>query len=382
MNSVLGNPRKHFQISFDQLRLRMPATLFRCPDTATLWPRTVVGWGPLRGCLGHLTAITQQEADVDSRWGRARNELWESPIFAMGLWGEEHSAQLSPEENKRRQLLFKQGARNVLSSTTTMELGIDIGGLNGVLLGNVPPGRANHMQRAGRAGRRSDGSSLVVTFARSRPFDREVFLRFSNFISRKFRKQTVFLERPRIARRHLHAMLLAEFFAPRQASSTGAMDAYSNMGKFCGLDNGPERWTGAVKPDWTPSLGGYHTDFSAFLLTSGRLLRDRCSPLVRGTPLEKLTENDDQWQLFLDNAEKDFRNAVQAWEKDYRSLVDAWMEIPKASRRKKPRRVRGTRQTPFATRSTPLEKSLLSNGSPTRAFCLVMASPSTCSVCQ
>lgn len=323
----LGKSAEAFQISFDQLRLRMPSTLFRCPDTATLWPRNVVGWGPLRGCLGHLTAITQQEADVDSRWGRARNELRESPIFAMGLWGEEHSAQLSPEENKRRQLLFKQGARNVLSSTTTMELGIDIGGLNGVLLGNVPPGRANHMQRAGRAGRRSDGSSLVVTFARSRPFDREVFLRFSNFISRKFRKQTVFLERPRIARRHLHAMFLAEFFAPRQASSTGAMDAYSNMRKFCGLDNGPERWTGAVKPDWTPPLGGYHTDFNAFLLTSGRLFRDRCRPLVRGTPLEKLTENDSQWQLFLDNAEKDFRNAVQAWEKDYRSLVDAWMEI-------------------------------------------------------
>ncbi len=139
----------------------------------------------------------------------------------------------------------------------------------------------------------------------------------------------MFLERPRIARRHLHAMLLAEFFAPRQGSSTGAMDAYSNMGKFCGLDNGPERWTGAVKPDWTPSLGGYHTDFSAFLLTSGRLFRDRCRPLVRGTPLEKLTENDAQWQLFLENAEKDFRNAVQAWEKDYRSLVDAWMEIPR-----------------------------------------------------
>jgi Helicase conserved C-terminal domain len=91
----------------------------------------------------------------------------------MGLWGEEHSAQLSPEENKRRQFLFKEGGRNLLSSTTTMELGIDIGGLNGVMLGNVPPGRANHMQRAGRAGRRSDGSSVVVTFARNRAFDRE-----------------------------------------------------------------------------------------------------------------------------------------------------------------------------------------------------------------
>jgi len=247
----------------------------------------------------------------------------------MGLWGEEHSAQLSPEENKRRQLLFKQGARNVLSSTTTMELGIDIGGLNGVMLGNVPPGRANHMQRAGRAGRRSDGSSLVVTFARSRPFDREVFIRFSEFIGRPFRKQTVFLERPRIARRHLHAMLLAEFFAPRQGNSTGAMDAYSNMGNFCGVEHGPERWTGAVKPDWRPSVGGYHAEFVAFLMNRGPSLRGRCRPLVSGTPLEQVTDNDAEWQLFLENAGKDFHSAVQTWEKDYRSLADAWIEIPR-----------------------------------------------------
>lgn len=125
-----GVSAEAFQILFDQLRLRTPANLFRCPDTATLWPRTVVGWRPPRGCLGQVTAITQNEVDEDSRWGRARNELRESPIFALGLWGEEHSAQLSPEENKRRQLLFKQGARNLLSSTIMMELGIDIGGLN------------------------------------------------------------------------------------------------------------------------------------------------------------------------------------------------------------------------------------------------------------
>jgi len=324
----LGVSVPAFQILFDQLRLRIPVELFRCPDTATLWPRSVSGWAPLRGCLGQLIQITSDEADVDPRWGRARTELLNSPIFAIGFWGEEHSAQLSPDENKRRQLLFKEGARNVLSSTTTMELGIDIGGLNGVLLGNVPPGRANHMQRAGRAGRRSDGSSLVVTFARNRPFDREVFLHFNEFIKRPFRKQTVFLGRPRIARRHLHAMLLAEFFAPRQGTSTGAMDAYSNMGKFCGMGPGPERWTGSVKPNWIRPSGGSHNDFSAFLANSGPLLRERAKALVQHTALENLTESDKQWHSFLDNANEEFQDAVRVWGKDYRSLADAWTEIP------------------------------------------------------
>ena len=65
--------------------------------------------------------------DNDPRLGRRRREFLESPIFKMGLWAEEHSAQLDPKENRRLQDLFKAGVRNVLSSTTTLELGIDIG---------------------------------------------------------------------------------------------------------------------------------------------------------------------------------------------------------------------------------------------------------------
>ena len=96
--------------------------LYRCSATSTFWPRSVLGWAPLKGPLGGLDPISPEGADQDGRWGRARREIRESEIFGMGLWGEEHSAQLSPEENKRRQFLFRDGARNVLSSTTTMSL--------------------------------------------------------------------------------------------------------------------------------------------------------------------------------------------------------------------------------------------------------------------
>ncbi len=319
------------QILLDRLRLRSPAKLYRCPGTGTLWPRTILGWAPLRGCLGSLQEIAHTEADIDRRWGRARRELRESDIFSMGLWGEEHSAQLSPEENKRRQFLFRDGARNILSSTTTMELGIDIGGLNGVVLGNVPPGRANHMQRAGRAGRRADGSSIVVTFARNRAFDREVFVRFQDFLLRPLRRPVVFLDRNRFVQRHLHAMLLAEFFAPLQSGQAGAMDAYSNMGNLCGVD-APPKWTGSAKPDWSSSGAGNAEDFIRFLgplRSSLHPFRKRCRNIVQDTPLEDIVDDDGAWREFLDEAESQFLVACKEWRKDYDSLREAWAEVPK-----------------------------------------------------
>ena len=326
-----GQTDDAIQILLDQLRLRLPDKLYRCPSTGTLWPRTVLGWAPLRGCLGQLQPLSQVGADNDRRWGRARRELRQFPIFAMGLWGEEHSAQLSPEENKRRQFLFKAGARNLLSSTTTMELGIDIGGLNGVVLGNVPPGRANHMQRAGRAGRRSDGSAVVVTFARNRAFDREVFVKFRDFLGRGLRRPVVFLDRSRFVRRHLHAMLLAEFFAPMQSDRAGAMLAYSNMGNLCGV-NVPPKWTGSTKPDWASA--GFHAaqEFTRFLEPIRSPLhpfRQRCRSVVQDTPLATIVDSDGDWRGFLLEAEAQFLEARNEWQETYNSLRSAWAEIQK-----------------------------------------------------
>ena len=160
-----------------------------------------------------------QEARIEGVWSNLNERIVEGAGYYRAV---EHSAQQSGSRLAQYEGLFKRGLINLMSCSTTMEMGVDIGGINMVAMNNVPPHPANYLQRAGRAGRRAETRSIAITVCKNNPHDQHVFHNTTWPFTTKLRTPGISLSSPLIVQRHINSMLLAYFL--RKQSREGKLN--------------------------------------------------------------------------------------------------------------------------------------------------------------
>lgn len=141
-------------------------------------------------------------------WSDLNDRILEGGIYYRTA---EHSAQLPGSTLKKYEDDFKSGRINLLSCSTTMEMGVDIGGISVVAMNNVPPHPANYLQRAGRAGRRSEPRALSLTLCKNNPHDQHVFTNPLWPFNTALPAPSITLSSPVIVQRHINSFMLATF---------------------------------------------------------------------------------------------------------------------------------------------------------------------------
>lgn len=163
---------------------------YKCPVCGRVFPYTL--WNKCAWCCeGNPKIMTKSELEGLEFWRQLILDAVEGKKDALmtRINTEEHTAQLSHKDQRidiwstteEYELRFQnvyiddKGPVDVLSCTTTMEVGIDIGSLTAIGLRNIPPMRENYQQRAGRAGRRGSAISTIITYTDNGPHDSYYF---------------------------------------------------------------------------------------------------------------------------------------------------------------------------------------------------------------
>jgi hypothetical protein len=205
-SKLLGTSRPCtlLQLSEDRVQLELVSDedRFGCSVCNVTMPWAALGT-PCPTCHGELRALSSKDFLSNRYVQRILKD------DALPLVAGEHTAQVTGDARIELESRFKASPTispvNVLACSPTLEMGIDVGGLDAVVMRNVPPRPDNYAQRGGRAGRRSR-VGIVLGYARSTPHDGYFYDKPGEMIAGEVPAPAVGLGNRDVVMRHLNAI--------------------------------------------------------------------------------------------------------------------------------------------------------------------------------
>lgn len=196
-----------YRLKSDHILVTQPTHLFQCNCCKRVVSINVENICPTFHCNGTLVPFNPEEAYENNHYYHLYQEIEIRPLRVV-----EHTAQLDKDTAYDYQKQFKLKQIDVLSCSTTFEMGVDVGSLETVFMRNMPPSPANYAQRAGRAGRSLYSAAFALTFCTKRSHDFQFFQTPIQMIKGRIAPPAFNINNNKIGIRHLYAVVFSYFW--------------------------------------------------------------------------------------------------------------------------------------------------------------------------